>query len=47
MTVRQASVFEHLEVGSPASGTRKIKLYGYSVPLLKTQTVYYAIHVVY
>lgn len=39
------SVFEHLEVGSPATGTRKVKLYGYDVPLFKTQTVYYAIFI--
>lgn len=40
------SVFEHLEVTDPITpGTRKVRIYGYDVPIGKTVTVYYAIHV--
>jgi len=44
-SISSPSVFEHLDVGSPASGTRKVRLYGYDVPVLTTKTTYYAIFV--
>lgn len=39
------SVFERVKVNNASSGLRDIRIHAYSVPLLKSQTVYYAIHV--
>ena len=46
-SVSGPSVFEHIVVGSPATGTRDIRIYGYDVPAFKSVTVYYAIAVIY
>ncbi|QDU68514.1 S8 family serine peptidase [Engelhardtia mirabilis] len=39
------SVFERVKVNNASSGNRDIRIHAYSVPWLKNQTVYYAIHV--
>lgn len=44
-SLSEPSVFEKVTVGSPISGTRDIRIYGYSIPVGKTVTVYYNIHV--
>jgi hypothetical protein len=46
LSLSGSSIFEHVKVFAPiVAGNRDVRIYGFSVPALTVQTVYYAIHV--